>query len=128
MHLSFTSGKKVKLVKKNHQLCRLCSHLYISTTLRRARGRERVKMEQKYSQFRGQPRLPKFAVPKRYDIKLKPDLVACKFSGAVDISVDVVAPTKFIVLNAADLAVHPNSVRFTDQTGSKVWPDLEYYV
>ncbi|PSS19341.1 Aminopeptidase [Actinidia chinensis var. chinensis] len=77
-------------------------------------------MEQKYSQFRGQPRLPKFAVPKRYDIKLKPDLVACKFSGAVDISVDVVAPTKFIVLNAADLAVHPNSVRFTDQTGSKV--------
>ncbi|GFY96740.1 aminopeptidase M1 [Actinidia rufa] len=83
-------------------------------------------MEQKYSQFKGQPRLPKFAVPKRYDIKLKPDLVACKFVGAVDISVDVVvAPTKFIVLNAADLSIHPNSVRFADQTGSKVLEALE---
>ncbi|OMO83998.1 hypothetical protein CCACVL1_11047, partial [Corchorus capsularis] len=27
-------------------------------------------------QFKGQPRLPKFAVPKRYDIRLKPDLPA----------------------------------------------------
>ncbi|CAH2040953.1 unnamed protein product [Thlaspi arvense] len=79
----------------------------------------------KYEQFKGQPRLPKFAAPRRYDIKLKPDLVTCKFSGAVEISVDVVAETKFIVFNAADLAIDSSSVRFTDQTGSKVLKALE---
>ncbi|KAA8546229.1 hypothetical protein F0562_003032 [Nyssa sinensis] len=84
-------------------------------------------MEQlhKYKQFKGQPRLPKFAVPKRYDIKLKPDLITCKFTGTVDISVDIVANTKFIVLNAAELAVDRNSVRFNTRNGSKVFEVLE---
>ncbi|KAA8538770.1 hypothetical protein F0562_028335 [Nyssa sinensis] len=84
-------------------------------------------MEQthKCEQFKGQPRLPKFLLPKRYDIKLKPDLIACKFSGTVHISVDVVADTKFIVLNAAELAIHSNSVRFLAQYGSKVLEALE---
>lgn len=72
--------------------------------------------EHKYNQFKGQPRLPKFAVPKRYDLRLKPDLVACKFTGAVDISVDVVSDTKFIVLNAAELSVDPKSVLFKSST------------
>ncbi|KAL3497457.1 hypothetical protein ACH5RR_040189 [Cinchona calisaya] len=72
--------------------------------------------ENKYQQFRGQPRLPKFAVPKRYDLKLKPDLIACKFSGAVQISVDVVSDTKFIVLNASELSVDSKSVRFSSPT------------
>ncbi|KAL0330466.1 UNVERIFIED_CONTAM: Aminopeptidase M1 [Sesamum radiatum] len=61
-----------------------------------------AEQKQKHSQFRGQPRLPKFAVPKRYDLKLKPDLTAFKFAGAVQISVDVVSDTKFLVLNAAN--------------------------
>ncbi|KAA8528872.1 hypothetical protein F0562_036227 [Nyssa sinensis] len=84
-------------------------------------------MEQTHQceQFKGQPRLPKFLLPKRYDIKLKPDLIACKFSGTVHISVDVVADTKFIVLNAAELAIHSNSVRFLAQYGSKVLEALE---
>lgn len=79
-------------------------------------------MEQKhqFDQFKRQPRLPKFAIPKRYDLKLKPDLAACKFSGTVDISVDVVADTKFIVLNAAELSVDSNSVKFKSQDASKV--------
>ncbi|CAL5350452.1 unnamed protein product [Camellia sinensis] len=77
-------------------------------------------MEKKYEQFKGQSRLPKFAVPKRYDINLKPDLVTCKFAGAVEITVDVVTDTKFIVLNAVDFSVDRNSVRFTDPSGSKV--------
>ncbi|KAL3655742.1 AP-1 complex subunit mu-1-like [Castilleja foliolosa] len=72
---------------------------------------------QKHSQFKGQPRLPKFAVPKRYDLKLKPDLIACKFSGAVQISVDVVSDTKFLVLNAAELSIIPKSVTYA--SGSK---------
>lgn len=79
-------------------------------------------MEQKYEQFKGQPRLPKSVVPKRYGIKLKPDLASCTFAGTVEISVDVVAETKFIVLNAADLTVSRDGVRFT--SGTKVSPDL----
>ncbi|CAL5419515.1 unnamed protein product [Camellia sinensis] len=81
---------------------------------------ESVRMEKKYEQFKGQPRLPKFAVPKRYDINLKPDLVTCKFAGAVKITVDVVTGTKFIVLNAVDLVVDRNSLHFTDTSGCKV--------
>ncbi|XP_058222538.1 aminopeptidase M1 [Rhododendron vialii] len=75
-------------------------------------------MEQKYEQFKGQPRLPTSVVPKRYEIKLKPDLASCTFAGTVEISVDVVAETKFIVLNAADLTVSRDGVRFS--SGAKV--------
>jgi puromycin-sensitive aminopeptidase len=72
----------------------------------------------KYEQFKGQARLPKSVIPKHYDLNLKPDLVACKFAGTVQISVQVVSDTKFIVLNAADLTVDPSSVRYI--IGSKV--------
>lgn len=72
------------------------------------------------AEFKGQPRLPKFALPKRYDIKLKPDLDSCKFSGSVSIDTDIVAETRFIVLNAADLTVDSGSVSFTDSKSSKV--------
>lgn len=70
--------------------------------------------------FRGQPRLPKFAVPKRYDISLKPDLCLCKFSGSVAIDIDILSDTRFLVLNAADLHVHDASVSFTNRNSSKV--------
>ncbi|KAJ0561088.1 putative membrane alanyl aminopeptidase [Helianthus annuus] len=72
-----------------------------------------------YDHFRCKPRLPKFANPKTYDLHLKPDLTACKFTGTVNIRLDIVADTKFIVLNAADLSVDPKSVRFQSETGSK---------
>ncbi|KAL6295989.1 hypothetical protein ACE6H2_004131 [Prunus campanulata] len=72
-------------------------------------------------QFKGQPRLPKFAVPKRYDIRLKPDLTACKFGGSVAVDLDIVADTRFIVLNAAELSVNAGSVSFTHQDSSKVF-------
>ncbi|KAM3379037.1 aminopeptidase M1 [Capsicum galapagoense] len=80
-------------------------------------------MENKYNEFKGQPRLPQFADPKRYDLRLKPDLVSCKFAGDADISVDVVSHTKFIVLNAAELSVDPNSVHF--KSSNKVFEALE---
>lgn len=75
---------------------------------------------QSIDQFKGQSRLPKFAVPKRYDLKLTPDLTACKFTGALGITVDVVATTSFLVLNAADLSVDNDSVRFKAQGSRKV--------
>ncbi|KAG6674301.1 hypothetical protein I3842_15G035000 [Carya illinoinensis] len=71
-------------------------------------------------QFKGQPRLPKFAVPKSYGIRLKPDLTACKFAGFVSIDLDVVDHTKYIVLNAAELSVDSGSVSFTTRGISKV--------
>lgn len=80
-------------------------------------------MENKYDQFKGQPRLPKFAVPKRYDLRLKPDLVTCKFAGAIDISLDVVSDTKFIVLNAAEVSVDLKSVHF--KSSNEVYEALE---
>ncbi|KAF4367053.1 hypothetical protein G4B88_016765 [Cannabis sativa] len=73
------------------------------------------------AEFKGQSRLPKFAAPKRYDIKLVPDLQSCKFSGSVSIHVDIVSDTRFIVLNAADLTVHSGSVSFSEPKSSKVF-------
>ncbi|RYR42255.1 hypothetical protein Ahy_A08g038721 isoform B [Arachis hypogaea] len=71
-------------------------------------------------QFKGQPRLPKFAIPKRYDIRLKPDLISCRFAGSVAVDLDIVAATSFIVLNAAELTVAAGSVSFTHRDSSKV--------
>ncbi|EMS55004.1 Puromycin-sensitive aminopeptidase [Triticum urartu] len=53
-----------------------------------------------------------FAAPRRYELFLRPDLVACTFSGSVAISVAVSAPTRFLVLNALDLSVNRASIRF----------------
>ncbi|OMO70683.1 Peptidase M1, alanine aminopeptidase/leukotriene A4 hydrolase [Corchorus capsularis] len=76
--------------------------------------------KQNIEQFKGQPRLPKFAVPKRYDLHLKLDLSACTFSGLVDINLCILEPTKFIVLNACELAVH--QVFFTNSLNHKFTP------
>ncbi|KAK9101455.1 hypothetical protein Scep_024885 [Stephania cephalantha] len=65
---------------------------------------------QSLDQFKAQPRLPKFANPRRYDLKLKPDLVSCKFAGSVSITIDVVSETRFLVLNAAELEIDRASI------------------
>lgn len=57
-------------------------------------------------QFKGQARLPSFAVPSRYDLHLKLDLCACAFTGTVNINLSIIQNTNFIVLNAARLNVH----------------------
>ncbi|KAI6679669.1 hypothetical protein NL676_033550 [Syzygium grande] len=69
-------------------------------------------------QFKGKPRLPKFASPKRYDIRLKPDLTNCKFAGSVAIDLNIVSKTKFIVLNATDLSIQKETVSFTRKASS----------
>eukprot|EP00268_Persea_americana_P036934 TRINITY_DN364_c0_g1_i1.p1 TRINITY_DN364_c0_g1~~TRINITY_DN364_c0_g1_i1.p1 ORF type:complete len:897 (+),score=171.49 TRINITY_DN364_c0_g1_i1:409-3099(+) len=76
--------------------------------------------DQSIDKFKGQPRLPKFAAPKRYDLKLKPDLSACKFIGTVEIELQITDQTKFIVLNAADLSVENSSVGFTPLQSKQV--------
>lgn len=57
-------------------------------------------------QFKGQTRLPEFAIPERYDLHLKLDLSACTFSGTVVVDLSIVEVTKFLVLNALELNVH----------------------
>ena len=64
-------------------------------------------------QLKGQPRLPKSSVPKRYDIWLKPDLSTCKFDGTVVIELSIIADTSFIILNAAELSIDTTSISFT---------------
>ncbi|KAH7865367.1 hypothetical protein Vadar_005683 [Vaccinium darrowii] len=76
--------------------------------------------EQSIEQFKGQSRLPKFAVPKRYDLALKPDLSACTFSGAVQIELSIIQSTKFLVLNALELVV--DQVSFTNSHNQKFVP------
>ncbi|POO02030.1 Peptidase M1, alanine aminopeptidase/leukotriene A4 hydrolase [Trema orientale] len=56
--------------------------------------------KQSIEQFKGQTRLPKLAIPKRYDLS------ACTFSGTVLIDLSIVQVTEFLVLNALELAVH----------------------
>ncbi|XP_072959733.1 aminopeptidase M1-A-like isoform X2 [Typha angustifolia] len=81
--------------------------------------------EQSIEHFKSKPRLAKFAVPKRYDLYLKPDLSSCKFTGSVQITVDIVSPTKFLVLNAAELVVGDGSVWFKSGSTSEVLRPLE---
>ncbi|KAK4599009.1 hypothetical protein RGQ29_009197 [Quercus rubra] len=64
-------------------------------------------------QLKGQPQLPKFAVPKRYDIWLKPNLSTCKFVGSVAIELNIMVDTSFIVLNVAELSIDTASLSFT---------------
>ena len=54
-------------------------------------------------------RLPRSAVPVRYDVELAPDLAAATFDGVVEIEVDVVEPLDELVLNAIELDI--NEVR-----------------
>ncbi|KQJ89966.1 hypothetical protein BRADI_4g28760v3 [Brachypodium distachyon] len=72
------------------------------------------------AQFRGQARLPRFATPRRYELRLRPDLVACTFTGSVAIAVVVSTPTRFLVLNAADLSVNRASIRFQNLVPTEV--------
>ncbi|KAF8648076.1 hypothetical protein HU200_065115 [Digitaria exilis] len=72
------------------------------------------------NQFRGKAMLPRFAAPRRYDLRLRPDLVACTFTGAAAVTVAVSAPTRFLVLNAADLSVDRASIRFRDLAPKEV--------
>ena len=76
-----------------------------------------TEMEQKQiiEQFKGQTRLPNFAIPRRYDLHLRLDLSACTFFGTVQINLSIVEETKILVLNALELDVH--QVWFTNSHG-----------
>ena len=62
-------------------------------------------------------RLPRTAIPQRYEIRLEPDLATFRFTGEEHIDLDVREPVREIVLNAADLAI--DAAMFTDDRGAR---------
>lgn len=78
-------------------------------------------MDQKQSldQFKGQNRLPRFAVPNLYDLHLKIDLDSCTFSGVLQISLSIVEETRFLVLNSLELGI--DQVYFTSNSAHQVF-------
>ena len=50
-------------------------------------------------------RLPATAIPHRYDLQLRPDLVAATFDGEVHIEIEVLTATTDLVLHAVDLEI-----------------------
>ncbi|KAM3699401.1 hypothetical protein ACB098_05G022200 [Castanea mollissima] len=65
-----------------------------------------MELKQSVEQFKGQTRLPKLAIPTSYDLYLKLDLTACTFSGTVQVNLNILEHTKYLVLNALELDVH----------------------
>src|SRR4051812_15631823 len=50
-------------------------------------------------------RLPRTVLPRRYDLRIEPDLEAATFVGSEDVTVEVVEAVQEVVLNAAELAI-----------------------
>ena len=50
-------------------------------------------------------RLPRGVVPRRYELRLEPDLEAFTFAGTVGVDIEVLEPVGEIVLNAAELEI-----------------------
>ena len=61
-------------------------------------------------------RLPRNVVPRRYQLRLEPDLATATFAGSETIKVDVVEAVDRFVLNAADLDLTSVSVRVGGET------------
>jgi len=59
-------------------------------------------------------RLPTSVVPERYEIRLTPDLTLWKFTGDVNITVQVLQAARAVVLNAAELAMRSVTMRRPD--------------
>ena len=55
-------------------------------------------------------RLPRTAVPSRYDIRLEPDLTTLTFRGQETVALDVTEPISEVVLNAIELAIDSASL------------------
>ena len=50
-------------------------------------------------------RLPRFARPTRYDLRLEPDLATLSFAGEETVTLEITEPTAEIVMNAVELKI-----------------------
>ena len=62
-------------------------------------------------------RLPRTVVPRRYELRLAPDLEGFAFAGAVAVDVEVLEPVGEIVLNAAELEISGGDLNGTGLAG-----------
>ena len=62
-------------------------------------------------------RLPRSVVPRRYELRMAPDLEEFTFEGRVDVDLEVMAPVSEIVLNAAELEI--TRATLTDRDGTR---------
>ncbi len=60
-------------------------------------------------------RLPRHALPKRYDLRLDPDLDGARFDGSAVVTLSILEPTQDLVCNSAELDVR--SARLTNADG-----------
>lgn len=81
------------------------------------------KSRSQVAMFKGSPRLPSFAAPRRYDIELLPDLTAFKFDGKLSVTLDILQETSHLVLNVFDLTIQSGSVWLrSNETRQVFWP------
>jgi puromycin-sensitive aminopeptidase len=70
-------------------------------------------------------RLPRTALPRRYDLRIEPDLGAATFVGREDVAVEITEPVRAIVLNAAELAIDEAWLVAADGTRREVVASLD---
>ncbi len=66
----------------------------------------------------GAHRLPRTVTPRRYQLRIEPDLDTSRFRGSEQVAVDIVEPVDEIVLNAADLDI--GEAWLTDRAGRRI--------
>lgn len=69
-------------------------------------------------------RLPRTAIPSRYDLRLAPDLESFTFEGKVMVTLKVPTSTDRVVLNAVDLTIHEATI--TDAMGRRKTASVTY--
>ncbi|MFP4512005.1 MAG: M1 family aminopeptidase [Acidimicrobiales bacterium] len=69
-------------------------------------------------------RLPRTVVPSHYALVLEPDLEAARFSGSVQIDLEVIEPADELVLNALDLDI--TSARLVGPNGTTLTGSVAY--
>ncbi|MCP5026681.1 MAG: M1 family metallopeptidase [Actinomycetia bacterium] len=69
-------------------------------------------------------RLPRTAIPRRYDLVLRPDLGQATFTGSVTIELDVHEPISELVLNAVDLEIHAATAHNRPEAHDQPGPEL----
>src|SRR4051794_26104390 len=70
-------------------------------------------------------RLPRTVLPRRYDLRIEPDLDAATFRGSEDVAVEVVDAVDRIVLNAAELDIDEAWLVAADGTRVDATPSLD---
>jgi puromycin-sensitive aminopeptidase len=63
-------------------------------------------------------RLPRTVLPRRYELRIEPDLDAATFAGSEDVTVEVVEPVGEIVLNVNELAI--DEAWIVDPAGARI--------